>query len=216
MKIPALTYADTSKVKPFLEWLDCRYLESCNMAQDIEHSVLGYIEYEVWTYEDPKSWLLDRYALDQIGHGLNEPVSLFLPMIPVELKQRSLKGMLNIFELIFEPNLQNELGHLNEINEEMPLASACYMWWEYSNFYVDDSNKDEYRNECLRLYEYCLKSSKAALQESALHGIGHAPWTMKPLLNDLHQLVLDYLKSSLVPRPELAIYAEIALKGAVQ
>lgn len=67
----------------------------------------------------------------------------------------------------------------------------------------------------LAICRQCLASRKAAIQESAIHGLGHAIGIIGSL-KEARVLLDNYIRSANFARPELLSYAKQAREGRVQ
>lgn len=86
------------------------------------------------------------------------------------------------------------------------------MWCEYQAYFAPTGDELFDKKHCLEVFDYCLKSQKATMQESALHGIGHSKWRMPLYAEELQAMAEDYLKSGRVARPELVKFAKAAIR----
>lgn len=102
----------------------------------------------------------------------------------------------------------NALGHLSETRSQEGLDSVCYMWWD--NCACEDADEAAIFREIVR---ELLDSQFAAVQEAALHGLGHHICITKDTLAT--GLINEFLNEGKAKRPELNKYALQARTGDI-
>ena len=208
-------YPSDRPVLSFEEWLDIRTGkgEATEIPNHLEldhfETRPTYAEYVVRTWEDPIGLLVGKGSLNQLGETLyrewavNTDTRLSSP-----LRDRAWQAFPNLFTRIFAQYCSPVLGHLSESNPTTErLDAACYMWWEVHWIPYDDER-------FFRLMETCLATSHPAVQESALHGLGHAEYD-KSARRHVHRIIDRFLQSNNAARPELVRYAKSARRGHV-
>jgi len=115
-----------------------------------------------------------------------------------------------LFRETLEPLASNDLGHLNE--GEAHLDSAVYMFWDIAIWYAGrkDATQDQIQ-KFLEICSDCLKSPKASIQESALHGLGHSVMH----IDSAKRAIDEYIESERFAHPRLKVYANRAREGEV-
>lgn len=122
-------------------------------------------------------------------------------------RARCLGSFSVLFEQLFVPRCTPYLSHLDE-KGVAPLNSICYMWWDIiplAGGPPDDT--------LLAIVECELAVDHLALQEGALHGLGH--W-QHHAPSRITSIVDAYLHRNPHLRPELHTYALAARGGCVQ
>lgn len=104
------------------------------------------------------------------------------------------------------------LAHLDEPGAS-PLNEICYMWWDISIICGEREPALEPLNEaCFEVMEKCLELANVAVQEGALHGLGHFcdyyPERCRALID-------SFLEGNKEQRVGLRDYAESAKTGCV-
>jgi hypothetical protein len=135
------------------------------------------------------------------------------PKLNEVLRLRVIASMKTVFKDCFLPLCTPHLRHLEEEGGG-PLNSVCYMWWEHVPLFGDPA-KPERKNidaAVLDVMKDTLRMPSVAVQESALHGLGHwvpeYPAVVEPIID-------DYLKNANVEREELRVYAKKARTGMI-
>lgn len=213
-------------ILPFDVWLDKKYahispenepLFEWDEPEDHFETRAAIAEYVVWTWEQPKELLLDRYTLSQIGSALRNEHHVYADArLPDALRNRAWAALYSLFDHLFAKVCSSALGHLGERQSEATLLDgACYMWWEVSLYSPDAERFTSADHEAfLRFTEWCLRSASPVIQESALHGLGHAVWSFK-MKRIIERLIDAFLEENLAARPELVEYALDARRGRV-
>ena len=220
-------YPSPRAVVPFEEWLNAKFggdppekawRHKWNQPPDHFETRPTYAEYVVRTWEDPLGTLVSRFTPQQIGVALWDEHRVFLDVrLPQALRMRAWNALPNLFTQVFGRLGSEVLGHCSErIAETHSLDSACYMWWDIGTYLPDSplmtqADEDAFSSVC----EACLRFSHAGVQESALHGLGHA--LMCRRAKKRWQALIDqFLENGLARRPELVRYAKQARRGAIQ
>ncbi|MBS1700641.1 MAG: hypothetical protein JST12_03200 [Armatimonadetes bacterium] len=161
-------------------------------------------EYSLWVLQEPKRWLLDGLPVDE---ALNVLETMPRPSgdnrLPKELRLEIARAELNVFEQIFEPLI---CGPVTDSYSK--LTSLCFMWWDLGGW------KDPEIAQVFReIFATLLQSSCRAIQEAALHGLGHhICLTSDPLAKNL---VDRFLETHQGADHELIRYARSARNGNV-
>jgi hypothetical protein len=139
------------------------------------------------------------------------------PALPRELRNRSWQALITLFSVVFEPYVGQFLGHCSERHPtQSKLHADCYMWWDVSPYYPESQYAtDDDHGYFLATCAHCLRSDQGAIQESALHGLGHALGVSRLLAQPVHDLIDEYLTSGRIARKELIGYAKRARRGRV-
>jgi hypothetical protein len=213
--LPPQKYPSPRPVLSFEAWLehwvqaDSRW--DCPPVDDHFETRSTYAEYAAWVMEDPQTWLLSRFSLNLVAKCLgNIPRPSGNARLPLELRKRILQAQTNVFEQVFEPNVGDYLSIQSELNPLAPeLNACCFMWWDNCAF------EETWSGQTFRfISQRCLASPSSALQESALHGLGHQICIVEDDIEAV-RLIDQYLTSGNCVRPELAKYAEQARIGNV-
>ena len=114
-----------------------------------------------------------------------------------------------LFRETLEPLASHRLA--NESHDHLDVAT--FMFWDIARWYADKkAATEEQIRSFVALCSECLKSPKASIQESALHGLGHAVMYI-----DTAKLAIDdYIEAGQFARPELKAYAKDARRGMIQ
>lgn len=208
----------------FEDWLDFAYSSDEQSVLELHSGRAwdfvardAYAEYLIRSWEDPQRWLLDRYSLKQIGTGLWRTPHVYANHdLPRELRLRGWVALRTLFRKVFTPLVSDSLAIMNEL--EMPadeLNMICYMWWDMASFHYRKEGADDIdRSHFLALCRECLFSPRPVLQESAIHGLGHAcSWEQS--FPPARELLEEYLIADVAARPELVAYAREVLTGEI-
>lgn len=138
--------------------------------------------------------------------GSDMMFSLMDPSVPFPDCLRCINAISTIHEQLFVPRCTPYLSHLDE-KGVAPLNSICYMWWDLHPL-------GEILNDAvLAVMERQLAIDHPALQEGALHGLGH--WERHILTERVDAVIDAYLARNSNLRPELRNYALSARGGCV-
>jgi hypothetical protein len=171
------------------------------------------VEYMTRLFEDPVP-SLEGFSDEELNRGFWYLVSnggsdmMFTLMdesVPLDARLRCIRGFSNVFEQIFIPRCTPYLSHLDEKGVN-PMNSVCYMWWD-----LFPAAGDALNDTILDVMERELAMDHVALQEGALHGLGH--WARHD--DRVAGMIEAYLARSTDLRPELLVYAKSALGGCV-
>jgi hypothetical protein len=178
------------------------------------------VAYMTRLFEDPVP-ALEGFSDEELNRGFWYLVSnggsdmMFTLMdesVPVGERVRCIEGMYTVMEQIFVPRCTPTLSHRSE--EGAPLNSACYMWWDLLPIGgpVKNGIGDPINAAIFRVMERELGIDHMALQEGALHGLGHwaryAPERVEGIID-------AYLARHAGLREELRVYALSARGGCV-
>lgn len=164
----------------------------------------AFAEYSLWIRQEPKRWLLDRLPLPKAIETLDAipgpPPNADMPKeYWIDYTQTERIIFREVFELL-----------LMAPPAEAPsnLQSICFMWWELCGYSDPDQAK------IMRdLWQELLASPCIAIQESALHGLGHHIQFTND--KDSQKLIDDYLAQDIQRPRELVKYAKDARRGNV-
>jgi hypothetical protein len=120
-------------------------------------------------------------------------------------RRRCVEAISVVHEKLFMPRCTPYLSHLDE-KGVAPLNSICYMWWDLMPV-GNDAIIDVIRD----VMERQLAMDHVALQEGALHGLGH--WARQD--DRVSGIIEAYLGRNQNLRAELRVYAQSALGGCV-
>lgn len=144
------------------------------------------------------------YSSEQIGQGLwyLHSSSDFLhliydPALPLRERIEAVLQIATLFDDCFGPLSEPVFGHLNQGNSE--LNGAAYIFWDGAPLgarsrrsYISDRHErrpeyEQIEDACMLVMERMLASKHVAVQESAVHGLGHwrdaYPERIEPLLD---------------------------------
>lgn len=173
------------------------------------------VAYVTRLFEDP-ILPLEGFTDEELNRGLWYLVSnggsamlsdLDDKMVSIADRARCVRSFNSLFEQLFVPRCTPCLSHLDE-PAAAPLNSVCYMWWDIiplAGGPPDDT--------LLPAIERQLSLDHPALQESALHGLGH--WQHRDPAR-ITAMIDAYLARNPDLRPELHAYALAARSGCVQ
>jgi hypothetical protein len=213
-----LEYPPLRRVIPFEEWLQKSYEGGEFCVEDHFETRATYAEYVVLTWEDPAGTLLRNFDLHQIGSGMRRQPHVFMDgYLPRRLRNRAWIALDILFIELFEKHCSNILSHCNEsVRETKGLDVACYMWWDISPYFPSFPGVEAVDNALfLAVCKRCLRSSNAAVQESALHGLGHAVGYFRRW-EAAGKLIDGFINGGWATRPELVRYAYSARKGKIE
>ena len=163
--------------------------------------------------------LLADYDDESINQGLWELVGagdfaqLLSDDVPLSAKLDSIQAIPTLFEQLLLPRCADCLSHLDEAHCK-PLNSICYMWWDIFPTWGQPDNPAvaEIDGAILNVLKQLLTLDSLAIQESALHGLGH--WHLNYPQQTEH-IIDDFLATHPDLRPELKHYALNARDGCV-
>jgi hypothetical protein len=152
-------------------------------------------------------YLVDSGAGGLVGSALDASLAL-------AERLRFISSIGTLFERLIEPRIAPVLGHLDE-KGAAPLNMIAYMWWDIfpaAGGAKMNSQPDPIEAAILAVMTQALNSKHPAIQESALHGLGHwaraCPGIVEPAIE-------WYLEHASGVRPELINYARAARTGCV-
>jgi len=180
------------------------------------------VEHMTRLFENPEP-PLEYFADSQIAQGLYYIInsgagglvlSLMNDAVPIGERVRCIKAIHPLFRQLIEPRVAPVLGHLDEKGAKA-LNSVAYMWWDIFPVAAKverNSAPDPLNAAILGVMENVLDTSHPAIQESALHGLGHwaraYPSVVEPIIDAFIASGADF-------RPELIAYAKSARQGCV-
>lgn len=173
--------------------------------------------------------LCRTYSSEQIGQGLwhLHSSSGFLHLIydstlPLPNRVAAVEQISTLFNTCFGPLSEPALGHLNQ--GRTVLNGAAYIFWDgvpltarSRQNYIRDrherlSEYEQIEDACLRAMEHMLSSEFVAVQESAVHGLGH--W--RDAYPERVELLLDRVIADAHYCEELRSYAHCARHFYIQ
>lgn len=198
----------------FEPWLEAWYGEH---RDEPEPGSVAYQDEETAMLFIARAWMMgpeltNRFPLQAIGStiwGQHNDIEWYAPL---DGGGRLMwDATYQLYTSIFEPNANQSLGHLSEGSGDF--QGAIYMFWDSARWYAGAPGAtDSQRNHFMRICKRALASPKASLQESALHGLGHATMYMAEAGREIGR----FLHEGKPRRPELRRYAEVALTGMIQ
>ena len=155
--------------------------------------------------------LAERFTTEQIGQVLWEQHGTIDWYEPLSSGGRILwSAAHNLYATIFDAYANHSLGHLSETTGHF--QGAIYMFWDVAAWYAGaEDATDAQRTAFLHICERALDSPKASVQESGLHGLGHATMYMP----EAKRAIERFLLKGKPRRKELRKYAEAALGGEI-
>lgn len=160
---------------------------------------------------------LETYHDDQVGAGLyllisDDDISLAHPDTPIEQREACLLTITDLFRDLFAKRCALRLSAYS--SEPSTLNCACYMWWE--NFthisFPGDPHFERMRDACFRVLEDTLDLPHVAVQEAALHGLGHEVRRDPRALPIIERFLAERADLD----PELERYGRAASTGCIQ
>ena len=161
-------------------WGDGEGTEGVDLPPDV------FIDYGTKLLRNSES-LLKGYSDGQVHHGLyllisnnvsDEIFALKNQAVPIQKRLAFLEAIFHLNRDCFAERCTPHLSHsdLNETPEHVsPLNENCYMWWDIFIVYGsrDDPGEEPLNRTALNVMERCLTIAHPAVQEGALHGLGH-------------------------------------------
>ena len=213
--------ADDPRFEPWLEaWYGTPVVEN-ELFREPEDDGLGD-DRETFTVFAALSWslggaLFERFSPGQVGETVWSLQNLLpWPTKPEEGERLMWDAVEILFEEAFSPYALDALCHLSEPNPEV--GGALYMFWDVAHWRPHRATEFG-RDAFLRHIERGLASSKAAMQESAIHGIGeYTPYNGEGTgaIPEAAALARRFIAEGVTSRPELFDYADKAARGMVQ
>ena len=197
----------------FEPWLEAWYGRP---SEEPEDGTIAYQDGETATLFTARAWSLGaeltrRFPLESVGRRVweqNGDVDWYASLR--EGGRVVWDATHELYASVFEPNADHSLGHLSE--GEGRFQGAVYMFWDSACWYAGASSAtDRQRKAFLGICERALESSKASVQESALHGLGHAT----PSMPEAKRAIERFLKDGKPRRKELRRYAAAALENEI-
>lgn len=222
--LPIQMYPPDGAALAFEDWLQLTFVTDPKHGEADELEERGsdairltYAEYTLWTWEEPQTWMLDRFKLFDYGRGIWYQRHIYADLeLPAELRQRGWIALRNLFHKVFIPNVSDTLSDLLEQQGQSEwLNWGCFLWWKASPYHPTaegyyEADHQNYLNLCRE----CLFSSKPAIQESAILGLSYASRENVPYPPAL-ELLEEFLAKGVAARPELIPYATRAVGGEV-
>jgi len=195
----------------FEEWLEATYSEQATS----DHEDGFYPDERIITLWIARSWMMgseltNRFSLEAIGEAIwSQQDEIGWYASPSNGGRIIWDATAQLYTNVFEPNADRTLGHLSEGNSRF--QGALYMFWDSARWYAGPESTEGQRRSFLSICERALFSRQASVQESALHGLGHASDDMP----EAKQAIQRFLRKGKARRPEIRTYAESALKGSI-
>lgn len=222
-KLPVQKYSPDGAALSFEDWLqltfvtDPKYGEADDLEERGSDAIrLTYAEYTLWTWEDPQTWMLDRFKIFDYGRGIWYQRHIYADLeLPVEIRERGWMALRNLFQKVFIPNVSDTLSDLLEQQGETEwLNWTCFLWWKASPYHPSNAAYDAVDHQhFLDLCRDCLFSGKPAMQESAILGLSFSS-NEKPYPPAL-ELLKEFVAKGVAARPELIPFANRAIAGEV-
>ncbi len=211
----------------FREWINCvfdhpvdeaKWYWGTETAEIGPEVAIGYLTRLFKTADSS----LSRFASPQIGQGLWYLVcgACSTYMWPVvqeglqwEIRRDCIRSIGSLFADVFATRCSGHLSHLDEPDAD-PLNEVCYMWWDLFPTWGDPTDPacQARDRESLQVMSGLLSLDSMAVQESALHGLGH--WYPQ-YPEFVEQSVREFLQANGNARGELRQYALNACQGNV-
>lgn len=170
--------------------------------------------------------LLNPYSDGQVRQGLyplisnllwNDIYALHDATIPLQNRLSFLNAIVNLNQDCFEPRCTPHLSHLDRDqtpDHVSPLNGSCFMWWDIFILWGnrDDPAHDPLNRACLQVMEQSLALPNIAVQEGALHGLGHFAGGYP---DEVRKIIESFLNRSPALAPQLLAYATRAIRGDV-
>jgi hypothetical protein len=123
-----------------------------------------------------------------------------------ELRSKLFQSLNVLFEKCFAQRCDQVLSHGKSRHLNNPLNNVCYMFWDTSHLSIGGI-------DALRVMESSLYLGNVACTESGLHGLGHAAYKNKTLV----EATIDkFLASAPITDERLLTYAMDARSGYIQ
>jgi len=165
--------------------------------------------------------LLAPYSDDQIGSALdhlfcvsgNHMAIRFSKHVQLADRVAMIRAIESLYRRVFAVRCSNGLAHLDQIQRRR-LDGAVYMLWDYQMILsLEGSDVDAVNLATIDVLERVLTIDNAIVQESAIHGLGHA----RHDYSDRADAILkNWIATGLAARPELIAYAERARTDGVE
>ncbi len=152
------------------------------------------------------------YIVDSGAGGL--VLSILDEAVDWPSRHRCVVAIGPLFERLLAPRVAPVLGHLDEQGTK-PLNMVTYMWWGILPVAAKAEPArppDPLNAAILEVMARILKSTNPAIQESALHGLGHSASAHG---QEVARIIDAYTASGLVTRKELLAYAKATRSGCV-
>lgn len=220
-------YPAPREVVSFKDWLALKYSEhpeaqmtdrQSELLRDHIETRATYAEYTVNTWEDPEGLLTSSFTLERIGAVMQREHHVYVNMrLPSALRMRAWAALTTLFRELFDRHCSTSLRSLSSMRSPTKgLDTACYMWWEYSPYYPEMKGAAaEDHEQFFAFCANCLAMANPAVQESALHGLGHAQ-KHKPTGKQVESIIDAFLSGGADVRPDVVRYARSARQGRVQ
>ncbi len=191
-------------------------------AEEWDGTPASTVRYMTRLFQSPIETLAE-FQDDQINRGLwylasnscsDHMYALVNEAVPLQERVGCVGAFLTLFTELFAARCTPHLGHLGEEGSGA-LNLVCYMWWDLLPIHgiPEDPRRSEFDAKCLEVQEMMLGLDSDAVQESALHGLGH--WhDHYPAA--VEKIISAYLEQNKGIRPELRQYAKQAKVGTVQ
>ena len=154
---------------------------------------------------------------DQVGAGIwilvsDDHIQLSHPDVPVDQREATLHAAVDLFRDLFAARCAPILAHNSD--EQSVINTSCYMWWEYLSHiaFPGDPDFERMRTACFDVMQRMLEIPHVAVQEAALHGLGHEVRQG----DRARDIVERFLAAPGDAAPELLDYARAARSGCIQ
>jgi len=145
------------------------------------------------------------------GHQLGPCVD---PALPLDQRVHAIRSIATLFRELLALRCTPHLSHIDEAGA-CEVNVTCYMWWDIAPF----SRRSDglVLSACLDAMEASLAVPQVAVQESALHGLGHLAHDEGANRLERRRIAIieGFLAGGNGLRPELEAYARAALSGCV-
>ena len=161
----------------------------------------------------------------QIAHGLNfmtnnacgdVVMEVMRPTLSLARRRTLIASLKTLYTDCFAPRCARALSHTSDpIAAENPLNVVCYMFWDASPLlHWSGDGADALNETVLDVLEATLAIDHPAVQESALHGLGHI--RQHDRTNPRPERIIQTFLKTTPTSPTLRAYTEAAAAGCVQ
>lgn len=152
--------------------------------------------------------LLPRFSEEQINQGLwflcsSDRCELTSEDVSWAKRTACIRSFYCLYEKLFFSHCSESLGNIDEPGCR-PLNSICYMLWDLLPYDTE--------SEVIKVLRRSLEFPHAAIQESALHGLGHFHHVFP---KKVHAIIEQFLRHGKPRNAQVIDYAQQAAIGHV-
>jgi hypothetical protein len=196
------------------------------LLSEIDHREVAshYREYQFWIWQDLAGWAMQGISSEQLIKGLEKLTWRGDYEIgwgtETDLNGEFLKGLSSLHFDFFGPHAKSA----RSATSPDELSIHCWMYWDGATVTSNRKEVGMFRNAVIaEIWVLALESGVDALQECALHGIGHAIFCARRVDNDPHNelvvklraAVQNFIQKNRLKKPDMTKYAREALRGSV-